>query len=97
MQKLKKIGTLLRLCIKKPKTIWKGIRYLFKYGFVGMRQNMKSRADYELDPKEIPVKTAAGVYDGDVRFSVIMPVYNVEIRWLERAVESVRAQSYGNI
>ena len=30
------------------------------------------------------------------KFSVIMPVYNVEARWLEKAIESVRNQIYPN-
>lgn len=96
MQKLKKVRTLVVLCVKKPKTIWKGIQYLFRYGYVGMRQNMKSRVEHELSPEEVPVKIAAGIYEGDVRFSVIMPVYNVEVKWLERAIDSVKAQSYRN-
>src|SRR5262249_25093173 len=30
------------------------------------------------------------------KFSILMPVYNVEVRWLRAAVESVRAQVYEN-
>jgi len=33
---------------------------------------------------------------GDIIFSVIMPVYNVNVRWLEKAIESVKNQSYKN-
>lgn len=32
----------------------------------------------------------------DIKFSIIMPVYNVEIVWLEKAIESVRNQTYTN-
>ncbi len=31
-----------------------------------------------------------------IRFSVLMPVYNVKIQWLERAIASVRKQTYTN-
>lgn len=32
----------------------------------------------------------------DIKFSIIMPVYNVEIVWLEKAIESVCKQTYIN-
>lgn len=31
-----------------------------------------------------------------IKFSVLMPVYNVEQQWLERAIESIMAQTYEN-
>lgn len=32
----------------------------------------------------------------DIKFSIIMPVYNVDIKWLKKAVDSVFAQTYIN-
>lgn len=32
----------------------------------------------------------------EIRFSVLMPVYNVEIMWLKKAIESVQRQTYEN-
>lgn len=32
----------------------------------------------------------------DIKFSILIPVYNVEIHWLERAIESVVQQQYSN-
>ena len=32
----------------------------------------------------------------NIKFSVLIPVYNVEIHWLQRAIESVANQIYGN-
>ena len=32
----------------------------------------------------------------NIKFSVLIPVYNVEIHWLQRAIESVANQVYGN-
>lgn len=32
----------------------------------------------------------------NIRFSVLMPVYNVETQWLEQAIESVKRQTYEN-
>lgn len=31
-----------------------------------------------------------------LRFSIIMPVYNVEIQWLDKAIQTVRQQTYSN-
>lgn len=33
---------------------------------------------------------------GDIKFSIIMPVYNVKIKWLKKAIQSVIDQSYEN-
>lgn len=32
----------------------------------------------------------------NIRFSIIMPVYNVEIRWLDKAIQTVMEQTYSN-
>ena len=83
------------LCIRKPMTFLKGIRYFFKYGPRGFFDNFKNRASYEIQPykiEEIPKESCTG----DILFSVLMPVYNVEIKWLEAAIASVKAQNYRN-
>lgn len=92
MSKLKKIAALIKLCIRKPSTILKGIKYFWKYGYVGMRQNMGSRAVYELKGDTDQAQSLTG----DIRFSIIMPVYNVDLKWLELAIRSVEHQSYDN-
>lgn len=98
MSKIQKIGALAKLCVKKPKTIAKGAVYLAKYGIVGFSQNMKSRATYETDMQrehEKRVLIPGSVY-GNIKFSVVVPVYNVEIKWLKKAINSVEAQTYAN-
>ncbi len=95
MQKIKKIFAMASLCVRKPTTFLKGIRYFFKHGPRGFLDNFKSRASYEIEPyklEEIPKESCTG----DILFSVLMPVYNVEIKWLEAAIASVRAQNYRN-
>ena len=82
MQKIKKIFAMVNLCIRKPKTFFKGIKYLFKHGPKGFMENFKHRADYELYPYE-PQEAEAQKCTGEIRFSILMPVYNVEIKWLE--------------
>ncbi|MBS5214413.1 MAG: glycosyltransferase [Clostridiales bacterium] len=95
MQKIKKIFAMVNLCIRKPKTFFKGIKYLFKHGPKGFMENFKHRADYELYPYE-PQEAEAQKCTGEIRFSILMPVYNVEIKWLEAAISSVRHQNYEN-
>lgn len=34
--------------------------------------------------------------ENEIKFSIVMPVYNVEIKWLEKAIESVKCQTYPN-
>lgn len=83
------------LCIRKPKTFLKGIRYLMVHGPKGFLDNFKHRADYELHPYEAE-QVAVEPCTGDILFSILMPVYNVEIQWLEAAIDSVRHQNYQN-
>ena len=35
-------------------------------------------------------------YSGEILFSIVMPVYNVEIKWLDKAIESIEKQNYKN-
>ena len=35
-------------------------------------------------------------YGGEILFSIVMPVYNVEIKWLDKAIESIEKQNYKN-
>lgn len=95
MQKIKKIFAMASLCVKKPKTFFKGIKYFIKHGPKGFMENFKHRAEYELYPYE-PEEKETQKCTGDIRFSILMPVYNVEIKWLEAAISSVRHQNYEN-
>lgn len=85
MKKLKKIMKLIVLCIKKPKTIIKGIRYLQHNGVRQFVQNMKLRASDQRLFVEEPI-----------RFSILMPVYKVDVIWLNKAIQSVENQTYKN-
>lgn len=98
MGKVQKIGALAKLCVKKPKTIAKGAVYLAKYGVVGFSQNMKSRAAYETslnNESSRPVLIPGSIH-GSIKFSIVVPVYNVETKWLKKAINSVEAQTYDN-
>ena len=95
MQKIKKICAMGLLCIRKPKTFLKGILYFFRHGPKGFLNNFKSRANYEVHPykiDEVPTESCTG----EILFSILMPVYNVQIEWLEEAIKSVKRQNYTN-
>lgn len=95
MHKIKKIFAMIGLCVRKPKTFFKGICYFVKYGPKRFLDNFRHRASYELHPYEVE-KVETQSCTGNILFSILMPVYNVEIRWLEAAIRSVRAQNYQN-
>lgn len=95
MQKIKKVFAMVSLCIRKPKTFLKGIKYLILHGPKGFLDNFKHRASYELHPYEAE-KIPSQPCTGHILFSILMPVYNVEIKWLEAAIDSVRRQNYEN-
>ena len=96
MAKVKKLLAMAWLCIRRPGTLIKGIRYLKGHGIKGFLENMRNRAAYEVSPdtyvwNERPEK---GPFHGDIRFSILMPVYNVEEKWIRKAIESVKQQTY---
>lgn len=85
MTKIKKIIKLIVLCVKKPKTIVKGMKYFFHNGPRKFIQNMKRRSsDQRLLTNE------------PIRFSIIMPVYKVDVVWLDKAIKSIEEQTYRN-
>ncbi|MDH3346551.1 MAG: glycosyltransferase [Desulfobulbaceae bacterium] len=52
-----------------------------------MQLESKSASNQEIAPESLPHQPL---------ISIVMPVYNVPLQWLEKAVASVRAQTYGN-
>lgn len=95
---MSKVGTaarLLKLAANQPSSIFKAAKYGLKYGLLGLRD--KFHEELVLNDITIPEDAhAPSTVDGDLLFSVIMPVYNVDIRWLEIAIESIEKQSYRN-
>lgn len=88
MGKLTKISALIKLCLRQPSTIIKGIRYLCRHGLGGFAGNMRGRAALE--------ERYTRPEDTKIKFSILMPVYNVEIVWLKQAIESIRLGGYPN-
>lgn len=96
MSKIRKLFAMAWLCIRRPGTLFKGIKYLKKNGVKGFINNMKSRAAFEVSPESYQwdVKPEKGPFHGDILFSILMPVYNVEEKWIQKAIDSVKAQTY---
>ena len=90
--------------LPKLKQVWRerGTLALFKFVYQKIRKKQQSNISYQNWLEKHQLK------DGDIakarrqisqmklrpKFSVIMPVYNVEAKWLEKAIESVRKQIY---
>lgn len=97
MAKLRKLAKAVKVCVKEPKYIKKGVKYVYDYGFDGLKGMIVNK----IETKEIAVPIVQEsdpkkVYHSDIKFSVVMPVYNVEIQWLEMAIDSVKNQNYDN-
>ena len=88
----------LKHCQKHPKDVLRLGKASVLYGVKGVKARAAELAKKEWIQEEARKnRQKYGIWNtpGDaIKFSVIMPVYNVEICWLEKALESVRKQSY---
>lgn len=98
MSKIKKTLAITKRCIKEPKLIGKGFQYIRVNGIHGIKAKVNSKINPAVTEKITEVKPSKPnvQYDSDIKFSIVMPVYNVEIKWLEKAIESVKRQNYVN-
>ena len=92
--------------IVKVKSVWRsqGIRGLIYFSYQRIVSQIKNHQAY----KEWMEKNCLTKHDITIayeqiaqwelhpKFSVIMPVYNVEAKWLEKAIQSVQNQIYPN-
>lgn len=89
---------------RKLKQVWKRgglwglIDFLFRRIIIRNR-NIATYQDWikenQLNPKDILIcQEQMSQWQIHPKFSVIMPVYNIEQLWLEKAIESVRCQIY---
>lgn len=90
-----KIKDVLRLSKGHPGKIVKAMRYLALYGYTGLRERLYREVMLASD-FELPEQPSPGSSMGELKFSVLMPVYNVEKKWLSLAIGSVERQVYGN-
>jgi glycosyltransferase involved in cell wall biosynthesis len=82
----------------------RGTRRLLRYLYQRATSSVKARRDYQkwieqncLTNEDIAAARAEiETWQLRPKFSLIMPVYNVEAKWLEKAIDSVRKQIYPN-
>lgn len=98
MSKIKKTLAITKRCIKEPKLIGKGFQYLKVNGVHGIKAKVNLKINPAVTEKITEVKASEPdkKYNSDIKFSIVMPVYNVDIKWLEKAIESVKSQNYVN-
>lgn len=71
------------------------VKYGLKYGLVGLRH--KIRHEIWLNRAEEPKSSdVPGQYNGGIKFSIIMPTFNVDIKWVDKAISSVKNQTFSN-
>ncbi len=86
--------TILKSVVKHPALLPQGMGYIKTHG---IRNTYRALASYR-GSEFYPYSNGSDIssYSGDVKFSILMPVYNVEIKWLEEAISSVKKQNYTN-
>ena len=88
----------LKHCQKHPKDVLRLGKASVLYGVKGAKARAGELARKEWEKQEDRRKKKKyGVWKtpGDsLKFSIIMPVYNVKTEWLEKAIDSVKKQNY---
>lgn len=95
MSKIQKLAAIVKEGIRNPQKIKKGLKVLKNQGPVIFKERLSNSINYEPGygrVKKVKLKN----YSGDILFSVVMPVYNVDLKWLDKAIESVEKQNYKN-
>lgn len=110
MGKVKKGFYLIKKCIRHPKFLFRGCRTLVIYGLHGVKVNFQTEMAYYrkeyIEPVEVVMpdeeqNNIEGVLEIEKelrgpKFSIVMPVYNVEPKWLQLAIESIQNQTHEN-
>lgn len=95
MSHIDKRKMFLRYCCKNPLEFLKLGKETVLHGVSGGKARAAEFAQKEWDCKnyeDVKIVKSEGV----ILFSIIMPVYNVKVKWLEKAVQSVIDQTYEN-
>ena len=95
MNKAKKLVKAVRKGIEDPAKVKKAMRVLMNEGPQALKRKVYMNVSGEMPVVHVK-RVKLRNYSGDIKFSVVMPVYNVEIRWLEAAIASIEKQNYKN-
>lgn len=94
MSKVKKGMMIAKSVVQQPSLIGHGIKYIKQNG---IRKLYTSLAAFNGNRIMITPENEKRIkYTGHIKFSILMPVYNVDVKWLEIAIESIKSQNYRN-
>lgn len=97
MGKVNQIKGVVKKCIDNPNMIKKCIHYYKTYGFQELVQKVKVKTNNYIPSNDLRKKSKPeDQFEGNIKFSIVMPVFNVEIKWLKKAIASVEKQNYTN-
>ena len=93
----------IRLLLQRCGGLYFGLRCLkagLRRGPAGIRA-LQDQKDRENNPPTWPTRSEAKLlretrFSRDVRFSILVPLYNTPVEYLKAMIESVRAQTYQN-
>jgi len=79
----------------------KGFKLLFSQGPSRVKKALKGRIyrrffDYSFITEEVRKCEESTVFDRDIKFSILVPLYNTPLRYLKEMIGSVQAQTYKN-
>ena len=86
----------LKHCYKHPKDVLRLGKATILYGTKGVKARAGELARREWKEQEERRSNNKEYAFSHLKFSIIMPVYNVQICWLDKAISSVKNQSYKN-
>ena len=95
MGRIQKLAAIIKEGVRNPQKIKKGLKVLKNQGPEIFKQRLSASVNYEPGYGRVK-KEKLKNYSGEILFSIVMPVYNVEIKWLDKAIESIEKQNYKN-
>ena len=93
MGRTQKLAAIIKEGVRNPQKIKKGLKVLKNQGPEIFKQRLSASVNYEPGYGRVK-KEKLKNYSGEILFSIVMPVYNVEIKWLDKAIESIEKQNY---
>jgi O-antigen biosynthesis protein len=95
MGRTQKLAAIIKEGVRNPQKIKKGLKVLKNQGPEIFKQRLSASVNYEPGYGRVK-KEKLKNYGGEILFSIVMPVYNIEIKWLDKAIESIEKQNYKN-
>jgi GT2 family glycosyltransferase len=94
MTRIDKGRMFLKHCSEHPLDVLRLSKATILYGTEGVKARADELARKEWEKRIGTPKSKVQKIEHSVKFSIIMPVYNVEVKWLDKALESIKKQTY---